>query len=553
MEQDVKTATEKFARLFPEMIPHIEKVEEKAARPLQSNDMGAFLANLDQVEDLLVFGVGNGEAYHIFKPWLDQTKTHTLIFLENNLSVVKHLLRTKEGEEILTDPRVQIYPVPLDIRNDKIISRIAVQNFSRKYLLLKDPRADVVQFQNFGAMFKYNADSTGWFVTEFRTMGGAFYLNFYHNLKTLPEAYSGRDLMGKYKDVPAFIVGAGPSLEKNGRLLNKAKKKGIVFAGGTAILALKKMQVKPTFGVGIDPNPSQQTRTADIDFPFMFRMRINAPALNLLKGPKIHIPGAGGYEIVTWFEKELGMEYPNFPEGHNVVNFMTTIALEMGCNPIIYVGLDLSFKGEQTYAEYEGDKTPLNKYTDLAQSLDIYGNKITTRWMWLKERTYIYNLAQSFPHIKFYNATEGGMVHLNPIPLHQLLHQLKPIKLNFDFKPLNISLQQIIDKVLIMKESLKDLKEILLRISRAEDPTDPIWSGLLNENLAYQTIIRPLDWYAGLAIDSCHLSYFIQRDGRDKYEGEIRKLHSYKINYLIKAVNFQYMLISKFLNELLIH
>ena len=65
------------------------------------------------------------------------------------------------------------------------------------------------------------------------------------NLELLREHPTFLALAGQYQGVPAFIVGAGPSLGKNGRLLADAAKKGIVFALNSSARALDSYGVEP--------------------------------------------------------------------------------------------------------------------------------------------------------------------------------------------------------------------------------------------------------------------------------------------------------------------
>jgi hypothetical protein len=65
------------------------------------------------------------------------------------------------------------------------------------------------------------------------------------NLELLAESPFFLGLAEKYQNVPAFIVGAGPSLGKNGELLADATKKGIVFAVNSSAVSLARRGVKP--------------------------------------------------------------------------------------------------------------------------------------------------------------------------------------------------------------------------------------------------------------------------------------------------------------------
>jgi hypothetical protein len=65
------------------------------------------------------------------------------------------------------------------------------------------------------------------------------------NVELLQSAPSFLGLAEKYKNVPAFIVGAGPSLGKNVQHLADATKKGLVFAVNSSALALARHGVTP--------------------------------------------------------------------------------------------------------------------------------------------------------------------------------------------------------------------------------------------------------------------------------------------------------------------
>ena len=65
------------------------------------------------------------------------------------------------------------------------------------------------------------------------------------NLDVLRESSSFLALAGQYRDVPAFIVGAGPSLGKNGKLLAEAAQKGLVIAVNASARALTSYGVEP--------------------------------------------------------------------------------------------------------------------------------------------------------------------------------------------------------------------------------------------------------------------------------------------------------------------
>ncbi len=530
----------KFSRLFPEFTSQLSQAEEQRVLPLKEIDWIPSL-QLDQVEDLIIYGVGKGEAYGIFKSWLHQKPTRTLILLEPHFGVLKALLYQEEGDQILSNPQVQLFPVPYNQNIERIAMRLAVQSSGRKILFLKDPREPAETYLAYLQTFKFNKEAFKWHILENRVMGGAFFSNFYQNLQQLPFCHAGMDLFGQLKNIPAFIVGAGPSLAKNGSILKQARNKGLIFAGGSSIKALHTLGIKPDLGFGIDPNKSQKIRLQglEIDYPYLFRLRVHAGVLPQIKGDKIYVPGSGGYKISHWFSKELGLKTINLAEGHNIVNFMTSLAIKMGCNPIIFVGLDLSFTDHHLYAPGITLEYPFEDVTD---ALDIYGGVVKTRMLWLKERQWIYELVKKHPHIQFYNATEGGIVHLPITQLQEILSTLNEQKIEIHYKPLEVTLHQIHAAVLKMQESLKELREIFVRQRRSKDPKDPLWQELLSKNIAYVNNIKDLTIYTDMVIGYSHAMYFLMRDNQP----DLLEFEYHRIDYLIKAIDLQLLLIHKY-------
>jgi hypothetical protein len=195
----------------------------------------------------------------------------------------------------------------------------------------------------------------------------------------------------------------------------------------------------PHFGAGIDPNEAQILRLNEsqhTNVPFFYRTRMLFDAARKIPGDRLYISGVGGYDIAEYYEKKFGLEAEFLDEGHNVVNFCTEIATRMGCNPIIFVGMDLAFTGMKAYT------SGIDAHEDLsAQDLlnnkdeefrgicrkDIYGEPILTVWKWIAESDWLSRFAKEHPEVTFINATEGG-IGFPDIPnffLHEVAQELK--------------------------------------------------------------------------------------------------------------------------------
>lgn len=380
--------------------------------------------DLGDVPALFVFGVGLGYYYNAVKTWLREDKKRRLVFLENDLAVIHRLFETKLGAEILQDSQVQLIYFR-DLNDDEASFEILYWNFAMSRLNVSALHSYAAEhqilYEDLKHKIAYDAAVKNALVDEYLRYGGAFFINFYQNMLCMADSYLGNRFFGKFPKVPAIICGAGPSLEKNLPLLGKLLDRAVVFAGGSALNVLNAANFQPHFGAGIDPNPMQYARMSTnqgFEVPFFYRNRMFHNAFKKIHGPRLYITGCGGYDIAEYFEEKFGIKSGFLDEGHNVVNFSVEVAYAMGCDPIIFVGMDLAFTGMEAYAPGVVEKTTVseselldNEDYDSRALLrkDIFGNPLYTLWKWIAEAQWIGDYAKSHPLVTLINCTEGGL------------------------------------------------------------------------------------------------------------------------------------------------
>jgi hypothetical protein len=380
---------------------------------------------LTNVNVLYVYGVGLGYYYDAAKQWLAGDPGRYLVFLEDDMAVMRRLFETDQGEKILNDRQVQIHYFYDLEQGLPMIDWITWYFINTKpdvsclelYQKMKSDQADALR-----SKILHEAVVKESLAGEYGRFGAGFFRNFYPNMLYLEESYHGQKLFGQFKDVPAIICGAGPSLNKNYPVLEKLTSKALVFSGGSALNALGSRGFIPHFGAGIDPNPTQHSRIISnfgYEVPFFYRNRMNHKAFRAIHGPTLYVNGTGGYRVSEWFEHELGIHDDDLvDEGHNVINFLIDIATHLGCNPIVLVGMDLAYTGMKSYAEgvVSDEKVSQEKITSKGDTnsaafprKDIYGNETFTLWKWVNEAHWIGEFAKARPHVTYINATEGGL------------------------------------------------------------------------------------------------------------------------------------------------
>ncbi|MCE2983216.1 MAG: DUF115 domain-containing protein [Parachlamydia sp.] len=379
-------------------------------------------AQLASADAVCIYGLGLGYVYDALLHWLKSNPQNRVVFLEDDLEVIHAFLHTGRATSLLNDPQatlfyfhdyVQDYDAFCLLNSGLINKRIEFLALPL-YATRREGEALALCYH-----ILHDVNLMTSLHNEYLSGQSAFLKNFYNNLFYLPGAYSGSGFFNQFKNVPAIICGAGPSLQKNIERLKGLSERALLFAGGSSLNALNQAGIEPHFGLGVDPNKEQYHRLMTNDtfhLPYFYRPRVSHEAFQLMQGPKLYIPGSNN-RLAHWFESELGMPGEVIDEGHNVVNLCTELAYRMGCSPIIYVGMDLAYTETQSYAKginvhplwIELSRPYATEEKIGVNRKDIYGNAIKTKWEWIAEATWLGKFAERHKDVPFINATEGGL------------------------------------------------------------------------------------------------------------------------------------------------
>jgi len=163
----------------------------------------------------------------------------------------------------------------------------------------------------------------------------------------------GRPLEGQ----PAFLVAAGPSLDRNRHLIERAGKCGAVFAVNTSAPALAAIDCPIDLLVSIE--------VLDVSAPIKAAAKVSrALALDLTSGGANY--EAGIDNIVTFcadssgyrqLADQLGLSV--LPYGGSVATAAFALAARLGADPIVLLGQDLAYTDGRGYASdtlFEGTR-----------------------------------------------------------------------------------------------------------------------------------------------------------------------------------------------------
>lgn len=384
----------------------------------QEKEIDAVLRNLNlENKDTLVI-IGFGMGYLVERVSRLYPNMNKLIF-EPYPSVfecvIKHrdvtkILKSKNVELIIADTANQIVQeIMILYQNGRINSLefVVLPSYARLNEELIDQTKKL--FAKYLRLFIVNVNTILMFKKQWLH-------NFLFNLKHIPESADLIDLAGKFNGVPAIMVSAGPSLNKNIELLREIGDKAVIMAAGSTVTVLHNAGIKPHVMLGIDGGQVMTDLYSKVmwtDVLFAYILNIHRGCADYYKGPKVYAK-ANSEPQVEWMEQFAGHVSPAVASGGSCANVALDFLKKLGCNPVIFIGQDLAFTYKEFYADGHARKDVVTVESlspaRLKKTKDIYGNDIYTADN-LLAMAYAFE-AYMAGHAKdsiYINATEGGL------------------------------------------------------------------------------------------------------------------------------------------------
>lgn len=136
-------------------------------------------------------------------------------------------------------------------------------------------------------------------------------------------------------------------------------------------------------------------------------MRLSHQILKLIHGQKLLEKGSGELPLESYYHAKMDEGGVGILEsGWNVANFMATLAAEMGCEPIVLIGMDMSYPMTQEYVKGVEEVSQMKR----KQHLKIVGGKdVVSRKDLLMGREFFSQLVKRYPHQRWVNSTKEGL------------------------------------------------------------------------------------------------------------------------------------------------
>jgi hypothetical protein len=274
----------------------------------------------------------------------------------------------------------------------------------------------------------------------FATTGPIWVKHALGNLPHLAASPSIDCLRDAFAGKPCVLVSPGPSLAKNIDFLREIADRVLIIAGNRAVAPLRAAGIVPDIALVADAlDLSYQLGSGLLDgVPALVLDAITHPAVCALPVERRFF-----YSAVEEIRRStfVGSERSgSLPGGGSVATVAFTLALRLGCDPIIMVGQDLALSGEQYYIATapdgatriklgsSGQGTFENSSAELRQAMHdgggdklheasvqrfvkvpgYDGGEVFTSLQFDTYRRWLGNAALEHPDKRVYNATEGG-------------------------------------------------------------------------------------------------------------------------------------------------
>lgn len=437
-----------------------------------------------------LFGFGDGRSIEALAQTLDETMT--LIVYEPSVAIFQKTLETFDYTDLLKKKNVYLIVESENMLQEYLESGISFNNIRMLRLGIL-PNYDSIYPKECKHMLEtmiYFMNKTKIYrntIYNFRDEFAAHALsNMYDYLwqtdtHYLKERLAEEDL----SDVPAIIVAAGPSLNKNVQELKRAKGKALILVVDAALRAVVNAGIKPDLGMTVDARVADRFfEGIDIStFPFVFEAISREEIVKRHTGKHFYDEFPCNMFAKAVIERK-GYVLDDILTGGSISTSAFSLVKALGFKKIVFIGQDLAFTGGQSYnSGLKMDKKENEQHQKKRVIVQVKGNDGTmldTDYQMDMYRKWIENEILKLPEdITVINATEGG-AKIEGAKVMTLKEVIDSCTKEIDFEkllqevPLAFSEEERQDIIAEIKEEPKRLEEVKENIKKATEVAEQL-------------------------------------------------------------------------------
>lgn len=485
-------------------------------------EVDGVLNNIDFSKDhlYLVYGIGLG--YHIKEIIKRATERSRIFIIEKDNDILNTYIRNKsllelddrrvvlffgDDQDIIRDFNSHIFSfdiMPLSLSIEPVVMPAYYNIYGES---LKDLNKRVMDLFRH-AMFNLGNDIDDTVI--------GLRQNF-ENIKELIKSPSIEILKDKYKNKPAIIVGAGPSLDKNIKYLKEAEGKALILATDAVISTLNKHSIIPDGVFSIE----RGIKTYDAFYKsnilneravFIGPPVVSSLIFNKVRNNKKLVCLKKGEKINEWINDSIIRENRLLNMGTSCSHVALGFSQYIGANPIIFIGQDLAYtKDGITHSGDVEIKKKVEENAELLYVKGIDGEMLPTDYAYKNFLTFLeIQIASDDSSRKYIDATEGGAFkngteiktllevidqycNENILRLYDVLPEIQPLdmkKLELAEKELSLLLKDFNNLYQESKRQSRELEKIEKQIVEQNIHIKKIKKVLKNKEIVEESILN---------------------------------------------------------------
>lgn len=328
---------------------------------------------LEGTQVLFVIGFGDGHVLDALdrKGW----RGH-VIALEPDASAASECLDRKAVRTWQTAARLTVLAGPEYTGLDKALA--AVPLLTEKPVIAGNPV--VTHAHREASVQAARTIARAWFGArandEARKQNAGRYLqNTLRNSDAIVREGDAAALKELFTGVPALVVGAGPSLDRNIANIAHYRDRVVVIAADTSLRPLLAAGIEPDFVVATDPTETNARHLTDL--PPCDRTHLVAEG-SVDPESLPHFEGRTFFFRIADHHPWPWLRQAGHDRGHlrawgSVLTTAFDLALTMGCEPIVFAGADLAFTEGRPYARG-------TTYEEVWRRAEMWGQPIEDCW-----------------------------------------------------------------------------------------------------------------------------------------------------------------------------
>lgn len=373
-------------------------------------EISSFISSLilDKNNVYIIYGLAAGEHIRELLNKFGAAEVK-IIVIEPDEAVIKAFLKLST-KKLLEDDRIflikynisELYFLLVKIIDEAEVKKIQYSIFANyASVYLKEYNSATSEIQQFVNEAISNVNTK----LKFSKLWFQCYVK---NLRYIPYSTPVEVFSGACLNLPAVIVSAGPSLEKNIMELKEYENSCIIICCGRTLKPLLDLGIMPDFLCIVDPDDIAYRQVKKLDYSkvnLVYFEHTNWKVVENHKGNKVINSSDENLYNIT--KCNIGA----LDHGGSVAHNALGMAIKLGCNPIMFIGQDFAYTNNKIHAEIalgEEQNKEVAENEEYIRVKGVFENTVLTTPILNFYKETMEKMLAYYVGRKYINCTEGG-------------------------------------------------------------------------------------------------------------------------------------------------